>query len=160
MSTFLAVLYLVILFLALTVFLFNLWSLRIKKKSVGKIQASWSSFFNLYFPLNWFVLPVLFAYFLWCVYQIASDPKSSNGYYRLMFLIIFLFFTPRWNIYIGSDGMLFRMRFIPWERVKEKQITVRGKRKYLEIKEIIASDSSAVKTRRIPLPKHAADILE
>ena len=151
---------LVIFFLAFAFFLFNLWSLKIKKKSLGKIQAGWSSIYNFNFLFNWIVLPVLFAYFLWCMYQIFSEPESNNGYFRLLILIVFLVFTPRWNGYIGSDGILFHMKFIPWDRVKDKQVTGKGKRKYLEINEVLAPDSSEFIKRRIPLSKKAAEILE
>jgi len=160
MSAFIIAAYLVLFFLAFAFFLFNLWSLKIKKKSLGKIQASWSSFYNFNFPFNWFVLPVLFAYFLWCMYQIFSEPESNSGYFRLLILIIFLAFTPRWNGYIGSDGILFHMKFIPWERVKNKQITGKGKRKYLEINEVLTPDSSEFIKRRIPLSKNTAEILK
>jgi hypothetical protein len=52
------------------------------------------------------------------------------------------------------------MKFFPWDKVKEKQITEKGKRKYLEIKELLTPDSSEFIKRRIPLSKKAAEILE
>ena len=154
MNALLVAFYLVILILALFIFLFHLRSLIQKKKRAGKIQAKWSSFYSFSFPLSRLVLIVLFAYFLWCVYQIISDPKSSDGYHRLLILIIHLSFTPRWNVYIGSEGILHHLKFIRWEDVREKRILVRGNKRYLEIRESLSPSFSETKIRRIPMPKN------
>lgn len=160
MSSFLIKFYLVVLCLALLILVFNLISLRKKKKFIGKIKARWSQFFSLSFPLNRLILAALFAYFLWCVYQIASDPASSNGYHRLMFLIVLLVFTPRWSVYVGSEGIMVRMMVIPWEEVKEKKVVTKGRRTYLVIKIAASSRPSDLETKRIPLPKQAEHVLE
>jgi len=153
MSSSLIVLYAVLLIISFSIFLFNLMSLSAKKKSVGEIKAQRSLFFNLTFWINRFVLTAFSAYFLWCVYQIVSAPESSNGYHRLMILVFVLSFTPRWNVYIGSDGILFRMKFIPWENVVEKKIVYRGKNRCLEIKGTLSSRPAKLETMRIPIPK-------
>jgi hypothetical protein len=154
MSSFLIIFYIVLLIIALSIFLYYWLSLRVKKKSVGRIQAQWSSFFNLSFWINRFVLTVFTAYFLWCVYQIVRAPQSSNGYHRLMMLIFALCFTPRWNVYVGSEGILLHRRFIPWIDIGKKKIIVRGKNRYLEISGAFRSDLSKEETKRIPIPKN------
>lgn len=160
MSSFLIKFYLVVLCLALLILVFNLISLRKKKKFIGKIKARWSQFFSLSFPLNRLILAALFAYFLWCVYQIASDPASSNGYHRLMFLIVLLVFTPRWSVYVGSEGIMVRMMVIPWEEVKEKKVVTKGRRTYLVIKIAASSRPPDLEVKRIFLPKQAEHVLE
>lgn len=154
MSFFLIIFYIVLLIIALCVFLYYLLSLKVKKESVGDIQARWSLFFNLSFWINRLVLTAFTAYFLWCVYQIVSDPQSSNGYHRLIFLVFVLGFTPRWNVYIGSEGILLHMKFIPWSNISEKRIFVRGKNRYLEISGIFRSGLSKAETKRIPIPRN------
>lgn len=156
MSLFLIIFYIVLLIIALSIFLYYLLSLRVKKKSVGDIQAQWSSFFNLSFWINRLVLAVFTAYFLWCVYQIVRAPQSSNGYHRLMILIFVLSFTPRWNVYVGSEGILLHMKFIPWGNISKKKIIVRGKNKHLEISGIFRSGLSKTETKRIPIPQNIA----
>ena len=154
MSSFLIIFYFVLLIIALSIFLYYLLSLRVKKKSVGDIQARWSSFFNLSFWINRFVLAAFTAYFLWCVYQIVRAPQSSNGYHRLMILIFVLSFTPRWNVYMGSLGILIHMKFIPWSNISKKKIIFRGKNKYLEISGNFRSGLSKTEKKRIPIPKN------
>ncbi|UCC40243.1 MAG: hypothetical protein JSV96_01960 [Candidatus Aminicenantes bacterium] len=156
MSTFLILFYIVLLIVAFSIFLYYLLSLRVKKKSLGDIKAQWSLFFNISFWINRFVLAAFTAYFLWCVYQIASDLRSSNGYHRLMILVFILSFTPRWNVYIGSKGILLRMNFIPWKNVGEKAIIARGKNRYLEISGSFRSPFLETETKRIRIPQNVS----
>jgi len=154
MSSFLIISYIVLLIISLSIFLYYLLSLRVKKKSVGDIQAQWSSFFNFSFWINRFVLTAFTAYFLWCIYQIVHSPQSSNGYHRLMILIFVLSFTPRWNVYVGSEGILLHMKFIPWSSISEKKNIFRGKNRYLEISGTFRLGLSKPETKRIPIPKN------
>lgn len=143
--------YLTFILAFLTLILF-LTILRIKKKSAGKILAQWSSIYNLSTPLSWIAISFIFLYFLWCLYQIIQDPRASDGHHRLMFLIIFLSTSPLGNIYLGSEGIILGMRFIPWKKIKEKKIILKGRRRYLEIKKPSAS-SSKLKIYKIHLPR-------
>ena len=154
MSSFLIIFYIVLLIIALSIYLFYLLKLKEKKKSVGDIQARWSSFFNLSFWINRLVLTAFTAYFLWCVYQIVRAPQSSSGYHRSIILIFVLSFTLRWNVYVGSQGILLHMRFIPWININKKKIIVRGKNRYLEISGTFRSGLSKTETERIPIPKN------
>jgi len=160
MNSFLAIFYSVVLGLVFFIFLFQLLSLRRKKKILGKIQAKWSSFYNFSSLWNRVGLSLLFLYLVWCFYQIASTPKSSSGYQRLLFLIILLSLTPRWNVYLGSEGILLNMRFIPCKNILEKKIVARGKRKYLEIKGTLSPGLSTVEIKRIFLPEHVYRTME
>ena len=154
MSSFLIIFYIVLLLIALSIYLYYLLRLKVIKKSVGDIQAQWSQFFNLSFWINRFVLAAFTAYFLWCVYQIVRAPQSSDGYHRLMILIFVLSFTPRWNVYVGSEGILLHMKFIPWRNVSKKKIIVREKSRHLEISGAFRSGLSKTETKRIPIPKN------
>lgn len=158
MKSFILISYFVTLILAS--FIFSLFSinLRLKKKSAGKIQAQWSTIFNLSTPLSWFLKIFISSYFLWCVYQIVVDPKASDGHHRLMFLIILLSFTPLGNVYIGSVGIILHIRFISWKNVDEKEIILKRKRRYLQIIGLLSPSSSKTKIKRIPLPKKIINI--
>jgi len=152
MKIFILFSYFVTLILAFLIFLSLLVILRSKKKSAGRIQANWSIIFNFSSLLSWFIVSFIFAYFLWCVYQIATEPGGADGHHRLMFLLILLSFTPLGNIYLGSEGIILHMRFIPWKYVKEKEIIIKGKKRYLEIRGPLIPSLSKIKIKRILLP--------
>jgi len=152
MKAFILFSYALILIVSFLIFLSLQIIIRSKKKHAGKIQAQWSAFLNLSNPLSLLVLIFILAYFLWCIYQIALDPGASDGHNRLMILVFFLGFTPAGNVYIGSEGIIIHLTFIPWKNVEEKKITHRRNRRYLEIRGPFHS-SSKIETKRIPFPK-------
>jgi len=71
-----------------------------------------------------------------------------------MILIFVLSFTSRWSVYVGSEGILLHMKFIPWSNISEKKIIFRGKNRYLEISGTFRSGLSKTETKRIPIPKN------
>ncbi len=152
MKPFILFSYLVTLSLAFLLFLFFQLLLKLKKKSLGNIRARWSTAFNLSTLLSWLIMVFLILYFLWCAHQIAQDPRTSDGHYRLMYLILLLSISPLANVFIGSEGIIIHLRLIPWRNVQEKKIIHKKKRRYLEIREVMPSSSKLI-TRKIPLPQ-------
>lgn len=113
----------------------------------GMLLVKWSSLFNLSFPMSWVRWAAVFLYLGWCVYQISVSPGSNSGHMSLMLLVLLFSFSPRGNIYVGSEGIVFRMKFIPWTAVRERKMVMRGRRNYLESH-----------LWRIPLPGNAPDL--
>ena len=143
---------------ATLIYFLHLRSLYGKKKSIGAIQAQWSSSFNLSFPMSWLRCGAIFLYFLWCLYQVVVEPGANNGHFSFMLLLIFLSFTPRWNIYFGSKGIVTRMKVIPWTKVSEKKIYFKNGYRYLEIKGYFVPTLSEIKMMKICLPKHVLQV--
>jgi len=69
-------------------------------------------------------------------------------------MIILLGFTPRWNVYVGSEGILLKMKFIPWKNISEKKIVARNNRKYLEIRGALSPALSRMEMKRVFLPRN------
>lgn len=130
--------------------------LRIKKKSLGKVWAKWSTAF-ISSPLRWMIWVFLLIYFIWCVYQMAAEFQAIKGHHRLMFLIILISFLPIGNVYVGSRGMIVQMRFIPWKNLNIRASATTAKRRYLEIG-WTSSFSSKIKRKLIPVPKRIPDL--
>jgi len=158
MKTLILVSYLGSISLAVFLYVFYLRSIRQKKKSIGTIQAKWSSKLNLSFPMSWVRWAAIVLYLFWCVYQVVRAPRANAGHFSFMFLVIILSFAPRWTVYLGSDGIISNMKEIPWEKLSEKKVVREGRNRYLYMKESQVSAQAKVKTWKIRLPKHVLDI--
>ena len=142
------------LIISLLIFFWHRKNLNKKKKSIGPVQAKWSTLFNLSFPRNWLRCSLISAYLLWNVYWLVKEPASNGPHFSFMLLAILLSFAPRWNVYFGSQGMILNMKVILWKNIKEKEIISRGRRKYLLMKSPISTASWQAR-RKIPLPQNA-----
>jgi len=153
------VIYIAIALLGVFNYFFNLYRLDSKKKLIGKIHSKWSSKFNLTFPINWVNWIAVIAYLLLSFSLIITEPHRDNDYTLLVLFIIFLSFYPRWNIIVGSKGIIMEMEIIFWENIIERRIIDKEKYRYLELK--WASDSAPFekKTKRISIPSKLPDIL-
>lgn len=140
--------------LAIFIYFSHLRSLRQKKKTIGIIQAKWSSKLNLSFPMSCVRWGAIFLYLFWCVYQVVRQPEANAGHFSFMLLVILLSFAPRWNVFLGSGGIIFNMKVIRWERLSEKKVVSEGRNKYLYMKESFVSAEPEIKTKKIRLPKH------
>jgi len=145
--------------LALFNYFFNLYRLKVKKKQIETIYSEWSAKFNLKIPLNWLVWLLVVVYFSWSLFLIITGPHRDNDYTPLVIFFLFLSFYPRWNVVIGSEGIITGMEVFLWEDLREWQIIYKGKYKYLELK-WYSPLSLETKTRRIRLPKNNELILD
>jgi len=153
------VIYIVIALLAVFNYFFNLYRLNSKKKLIGKIHSKWSSKFNLTFPINWVNWIAVIAYLLLSFSLIITEPHRDNDYTLLVLFIIFLSFYPRWNVIVGSKGIIIGMKIIFWENILERRIIDKGKFRYLELKWALDSAPFNKKTKRIKIPSKDLDVL-
>jgi len=144
--------YIMIALFAVLVFLYNVFELKAKKKLIGKICTQWSLMFNLTIRINWIVWLAVLAYLSWTFFLIIAEPHKKNGYIFLLVFILFLSFTPRWKIIIGSKGIISGMEVFLWRNLKEWQMYSRGTSKYLDLKWESPSEPPELKTKRIRLP--------
>ena len=145
--------------LALFNYFFNLYRLNAKKKLIGKIYSKWWSIFNLKIPINWVIWILVAAYLSWSLFLIIAEPHRDNDYTLLLIFFLFLSFYPRWNIIIGSEGIVTGMKVFLWEDLIEWEIIEKGKSKYLELK-WYSPLTSETKTKRIRLPNNNKLILD
>jgi hypothetical protein len=140
-------------------YFFNLYRLKEKKKQIETIYSEWSTKFNLKIPLNWLIWLLVVAYFSWSLFLIITGPHRDNDYTPLVIFFLFSSFYPRWNVVIGSEGIITGMEVFLWEDLREWQIIHKGKYKYLELK-WYSPRLLETKTRRIRLPKNNKLILD
>lgn len=145
--------------LALFNFFFNLYRLKAKKKQIETIYSEWSTKFNLKIPLNWVIWLLVAAYLFWSLFLIITGPQRDNDYTPLVIFFLFLSFYPKWNVVVGSEGIITGMEVFLWEDLREWEILSRGKYKYLELK-WYSSVSAKTRTKRIRLPKNNKLILD
>jgi hypothetical protein len=113
---------------------------------IGEPKAKWSGSFNLSIPMGRVRGAVVLIYLGWCAYQIVQNPLGNGGHLSLMLLGIILSFAPRENVYLGSNGIIHRLKFIAWAEIRGKKIPERDQARYL-----------VVDSGRIRLPKKVSD---
>lgn len=134
------------------IYSYHFYKIKIKKRSIGTIYYRWSSKFNLSFTINLLRLAILFAYLIWIIYQIITEPYRNHSHIGIMLLIIILSFYPRWNIIIGAKGIILGMKVIPWKNIRSWEILDKRKIKYLEFEWALDSMPTEIKTKRIKVP--------
>ncbi|MBS3819491.1 hypothetical protein KGY73_08325 [bacterium] len=147
------VIYGFLLVLSLINYLLILRRLRAKKEVIGNIRSKWSSRFNLEFPLNWAVWGFVVLYLAGSLYFIATLPYQNNDWTLLVILFLFLSFYPKWNVYVGTKGILWGTRMYLWEKVEKSSVVEKGKYTYLILK-------YPSREKRIPVPSKYRETLD
>ena len=150
---FIIISYVIGLYVSLLIFLFHVRSIKKKKELLGDIQAKWSSHFHPAFLMSWIRWAAVMLYLAWTVFLLMKKVSSSNGHLNVMLLIFLFSFAKRWNVYLGSKGILWRMRVMLWTDVLERRVIMPGKGRYLVIKSGQSLGAQKITETRIMLPK-------
>ncbi len=124
----------VVLLTAVILFWLSLRKYHERKKRVGTVWAAWSLWLNPSLPWGWVRLAALLvgvgaASFVFLARPLGADPLGGA-----VFIALVLAFYPCNSFFvIGSEGVLDRWVFIPWDRIRSKQVVEMKSRRYLEL---------------------------
>ena len=124
-----------------------------RQKQAGEKLAGWSRVSELSFMENRLLLALFLFFAGWCGWQILHSPGSPGGYRSSLILLFALANAPRWNVVVGQAGIVYRLKFIPWQIVKARTILYRNSRTLLVLHLGGGSMTDLPKTLTIPIPK-------
>lgn len=107
---------------------------RAKKELIGDVRLKWSSRFHLSIPLNWAIWGFVILYLGGSIYFIASKPHQNNDWTLLVVFFLFMSFYPKWEVRVGTKGILVGTNVYLWEKIEESTIVKKGKYGYLKLK--------------------------
>ncbi len=123
------------------------------KGLAGENLAEWSRASELSFMENWAFLAVLLVFAAWCGWQVAHNPASPAGYRSLLVLLFVLANAPRWSVVVGREGVVHRLKFIPWQTVKARTVMPLKSRTLLVLRLDDGLTTRPPKMLTIPFPK-------
>lgn len=109
--------YAVVLVCGLTGFFLYIRRIRRGLKEVGENRKMWISHLLFSFPANIPAIAVFAAYLIYSLYIIFFRGKYNLGFAGLLLFSLLLLFLARYHVAAGEKGILFRGRFIPWEKI-------------------------------------------
>lgn len=136
------------------VYFLNKFTLNEKKMLIGIVYTEWSSKFNRTIHLNWLRWILLILYLLFSISFVVVEPGNDKNYILFVLFTIFLSFSPRWTVVVGSRGIVAGMRIFLWKNLLEWKVLEKRRVKLLELKWASHSLPIKIKTKRIPLPKN------
>jgi hypothetical protein len=125
---------------------------RLKRQS-GEKLAGWSRVSELSFIENRLILALLLVFAAWCGWQIINNPGSPAGYRSSLVLLFALANAPRWEVVVGKEGIVHRLKFIPWQSVKARLVLPTKSRTLLVLRLDDGLATTPPKTLTIPVPK-------
>ncbi|MBM3297958.1 MAG: hypothetical protein FJY83_10225 [Candidatus Aminicenantes bacterium] len=140
-----------LLVLALTVLHLKLYR-RLESKA-GRLHVRWSSLFHLGSLENIALLSLAAFAGASSLLLILRDPGSPDGYRRLLLLAFGLSLAPRRSVAVGSLGIVYKMRFLPWTSIKSMAYRKKGSLVVLRILFRSSPRSERIQMMNIPLPR-------
>lgn len=139
--------------IGLFIYIYGLLKLKANKRIIGEIYYKWSFKFNIEFARNWINWAIVIAYLIWSFSQLTKEFHTKVFYTNIViFFALFLSFYPRWNIFIGSKGIIYGTQAVLWEKLKEWKLIRKGRRSYLELKFRADDEFSNIIIKRIRIP--------
>ncbi len=133
-------------------FLLNILNYRALTGLAGRKFLQWSSKFNLGIRFNIINWLIVLLYVAATIFFFITRPKANSNVLLVVILMFFLAHSPRWNILIGSDGVLLGLKFFPWKDVIEKKMIERKEGVEMELRFKKENTPTTEESRTIRLP--------
>ncbi len=123
-----------------------------KRRTIGIIKCQWSERLDPRIPRNWPWFGFLVLYLTACIYFAFFSASTMGRFVLPVLLILVLSSWPRWNVAIGSQGVVLGIRridagdIVVWQHVKK------GRSRYFFIRWAEGGGTSILKERMIATP--------